>query len=543
MCNDFANSEHKSSFLFRIYEMITPNARTLLITLLLITALVGFLHDANANPTLSGKNFGRTTRHTLATGKRSVDIDDLSAWKARCLYAVSGMYCKIQRILFYVVAILAFRFRFHRWLTVIDAGFLITYSTTAAIHGLALTFDPAIGRDSDYLVLTKLMYTYSYVATCFTFYAPRIFNAPGRLTIALWTGIVAAAAITMTSRIGAFVDGYIANVNIEVCDSTGICANTCNLRTGPSLFHSKDEEMLLYCRGPPIDIPSNISSSTADLFTIASAIMWRINDSNKDSASYKKSSSGIIWVVVISIILQTTTLNWILPPPTARDLIFIRLTKNCNHGATDYLLTRILRRLVKVILFFVWPLQYLYLSLSWLLAPCVLIPSLSDFIFLNWMPGDDTPLSTPSRRRLRTAKALALSWYIWAGLGYLMWPALFLYGLITGEKEFKRLELPEQGTPLNAGQWSPWVNVGLGLLVATVHRIFHPESKAHSIWVQQGVLRSTEAKRPWWVFGWEEAWYWYTFVHGEWVDLVTWWKNPMRASWARKIMSNRNENI
>lgn len=75
----------------------------------------------------------------------------------QCVYPLCGAYSRFQRLLYYLVMIFTFVFRFHQGLTTAGLAFILTYSGSAAIHGFFLAFAPTVGSDMDQLFLTSLV--------------------------------------------------------------------------------------------------------------------------------------------------------------------------------------------------------------------------------------------------------------------------------------------------------------------------------------------------------------------------------------------------
>lgn len=73
-----------------------------------------------------------------------------------CVYPVSGTYTSFQRSLFYLTTALALLGHSHEWLTAACLAFTVSYSSTAAIHALALApfqGDSLLHHDSDFLAV------------------------------------------------------------------------------------------------------------------------------------------------------------------------------------------------------------------------------------------------------------------------------------------------------------------------------------------------------------------------------------------------------
>ena len=61
----------------------------------------------------------------------------LAAWEVGCGYAVSDMYCHMQRIRFYTITVFKFCFRFHSWLAASSVGIppVLSLSSSASHEG------------------------------------------------------------------------------------------------------------------------------------------------------------------------------------------------------------------------------------------------------------------------------------------------------------------------------------------------------------------------------------------------------------------------
>jgi hypothetical protein len=57
---------------------------------------------------------------------------------ATCVYPISGSYDLLTRILFYLLLVFALLYRRHTWVAIAALGTAMTYSTTTAVHALAL---------------------------------------------------------------------------------------------------------------------------------------------------------------------------------------------------------------------------------------------------------------------------------------------------------------------------------------------------------------------------------------------------------------------
>lgn len=127
-------------------------SRPLAIILLLVLSAVSIVgaspSDVRSHP-VSTRSNRQDWYSPLDAREEPQFVYNFEAWKVLCSYPVSGMYCKLQRILIYCVAILTFCLRFHTGITAVGVAFLMSYTTITAIHGVALSLDLHAFQDSD----------------------------------------------------------------------------------------------------------------------------------------------------------------------------------------------------------------------------------------------------------------------------------------------------------------------------------------------------------------------------------------------------------
>ncbi|KAM7212230.1 hypothetical protein V8F06_012403 [Rhypophila decipiens] len=76
---------------------------------------------------------------------------------ASCVYPVSGVYTRLQRILFYAVLAIVFIFRFHKWMLLAGSAWVAAVTVPAAVHGIALGTTQGATVDSDVVALLAIL--------------------------------------------------------------------------------------------------------------------------------------------------------------------------------------------------------------------------------------------------------------------------------------------------------------------------------------------------------------------------------------------------
>jgi hypothetical protein len=95
-----------------------------------------------------------------------------AAWEVGCGYAISGMYCLMQRVLFYTIAVFTFCFRFHPWLTAIGVAYLTTPLMIIALHRLILHYGTNGVSDTVSFLSVDLLWISVAMAWNFVFFFP-----------------------------------------------------------------------------------------------------------------------------------------------------------------------------------------------------------------------------------------------------------------------------------------------------------------------------------------------------------------------------------
>lgn len=172
-------------------------------------------------------------------------LDATTYWVGTCVYPVSGIYTRCQRILYFVVLVFAFCLRFHEWLTGAAWAFVITYSTTASIHGIIISLQRNIGRDSDHEALLAILGPTVSAAIIFAFYSPKVLGLRLKELFWGWAFILGIANLCLVLKHPSWLSNQAALVVKITCEKNWNCNNPCgNITTMNVLFRSSMTDSL-----------------------------------------------------------------------------------------------------------------------------------------------------------------------------------------------------------------------------------------------------------------------------------------------------------
>jgi hypothetical protein len=371
-----------------------------------------------------------------------------------------------------------------------------------ALHAIILAADPAIGSDLDFIVVCAMLGACGCLAISILIFTPRAFKDSFGWTFKIWSTAVAIAAVTTYLCAPAFWYTTKPFKAVSVCRWDGLCRDTCSttlettlLRGGqndqaqpvwwtmlidPKTYANKTNPVLLDY-GSPVDL-TDLSTQIAQLH--------HVDDDYQPGLTSKS-----CMLIIQSTALQWTLYNFFKAPRVARNDIVRVHTMNKASSHKRSRIPRTLLCLIKLILFFVWPLQYAYLLVFSCVSRKRRLPDMETFLS-QWVPIGATPKCGHTKEDVRGARAMATYWYIIANLRWLAWPALFMYHIITLEWDLYVMQYSEQESLHNVGQWTPLVTIVLTVLATTCYHIVYPPPKVHDIWVLQETKKPPECERP-----------------------------------------------
>jgi len=473
----------------------------------------------------------RSPRHALRDVRDIFRRDtawgnDTTYWAVTCTYSVSGVYTRFQRILFYFAMVFTFCARFHEWLTAFGIALIVTYSTTAALHGMALSFQQNVGTDLDYFAIIATLEPGLIGGTAFALYYPQILNTDPTLMFIAWSIFLGTAVLGMSATFPRYMTGLGDSAVMVACDVDWNCNDTCPLHdvhVPNVLFRSSLDNMVPKYLGPWItddDTAITTPLRPADIGT---------SYTSTDTSAFKKTVS-IIWVC--GLVIRTTLVNLTYPPRQSRNRIVKLLTSKRTAKSCGFSRGRLIAAKAIVMVLYIWK------ALVFLIWPLTAVEFIFYMLILCWEPKKTRrqwifrKISTrnePSKCRLRIATGIALAWYVWACTAYILWPAIFIFSVCLSEVSL--YGTPESEAIQNVGQWGPWVSAGLAVIVACVNKLFrNAKSKANPIYLNgreyQGIEKSGQTRN--WMSRWES----FVFLAEQWYDLKRWWKDPLEVSWS-----------
>ena len=399
-----------------------------------------------------------------------------------CVFPVSGAYTQFQRILFWVVTLLALFCQFHDWLTASLIAFAITSSVTAAVHSIILGTQKSSSYDADLLVLEDILQSSIFATLLFILFSPRLFKKD--VTTLYWGWCLLTFVARMVMQYTSFekvlsIEDIVVPVSF---DWNGVPINPCENMAVPTLFRDQGEPLT-----PVIWSAINVSSiPTYNNATNDTAILrWRLRNfetnDNWISQAPTKSDEGYdwlcnfwIWYLCLGPMLQCALVNSWITPGEARNWIFRRLRKR-------YVPKNPLQSGTKIAHFYtilVW-LRYFWIVLRTLSLELYALQLLLGLLLriFRWATGRKmTPFhdllvleTSPSRARYITAKTFAAAWYFTANLSYVMFIGLTTF--FTYQAEVSMKWLPESESKKAVGQWAPWMTLGLGVTAAVITRM------------------------------------------------------------------------
>jgi hypothetical protein len=456
-----------------------------------------------------------------------------SYWAVTCVYSVSGVYTRFQRILFYAVLVFTFALRFHEWLTAVGVAFIVTYSSTTAIHAIFLCLQHNVGTDLDQLAVWPVVQPAAIGGITFALYAPHVINIDPTQLYVSWTLLLTFASIVLQANGPRFLRGFGSSAVMVACDMYYNCNDTCQPGMNDVLFRTSYDQMVPIYLGPWASDNTNTTAPADDSRVGLSYMEPQIS-------SYVRS---LMIGLLIGLVLRTQVENIGRPPRASRDWVFRlfaskRTAAQCGFSNRKFFLAQTLLVLYyswQALIFSTLPLTLLDLVGQFLVALFDKHES-REFVFecTGLKPHQPVP-----RSRLLFAKSLALAWYIWASTAYLVWPALFIYHVVDNERTLDGISESERLQAVE--QWGSWVSVALAFLGACLNKLLASPLVAqkkeviylnmietemsddtsqsgratlHTIWLR---VKTSEI---------------FILLVNEWMELKNWWENAVEVSWA-----------
>jgi len=454
--------------------------------------------------------------------------DNYTVWSATCIYPLSGSYTSFQRLLYYVMIVFAFCVRFHDWLFAVALFHIINYTSTAAIHALGLGIYSQAVPDSDDFALVLTLGVGCITFITLAMFRPRIFDTSIHVISACWSIFLTVSSITLLSGTKQPLFQIINNDfrTTVYCDQNGHCNNPCATIDIPKTpFRSTGDKMV-----PFLDVVIDQSVTTLNGNYTA-----EINISPSD-VGFRAYWQVFTIGAAVTIAMRTTLFNLVYPPATARNWIFRRIASERDISAYPTRRALNIARCATAC-WCVWNLAI------WLIWPLFFLDFIVEVIFgrshrlSSWSSRTLHSLKrreNPSPLRVSIAKWAAITWYVWACVGYILWLVIWVAITMNGELFLKGFEETEGREEV--GQWSPWATNGIAILGCIIQRlgqILKGRSQRPASLNYQDIrnaLRSFDSVT--WLFKSRQIRSYHETIRSSLTDLREWWEDPNLRSWS-----------
>lgn len=427
-----------------------------------------------------------------------------------CVYPVSGTYTSLQRSLFYLTTAFALFGHAHEWLTAACLAFTVSYSSTAAVHGLALAFQGDIHHDGDIFAVLLVVEWALYASFVCALFCPRLLGRNLALLVNSWCFLLVAGHLALLFNSPRLVRDMAGSFVLSRRDGSGQWSDPCaglEVRTMFRGYPGDSMRSVVWDNVGITDTPLP-QSPGADGDVILRPEVVRAAD------------------VVFFLALQTLKTSLLLAPSmqtlaadrrASRNDVFMRLLeKRVPHPPSGQKGSNLLPAIVTM----------RCLQLHWFLLQCFPILTIVDFpvrlaartlsqhFDIRNLRLQDISLLEPniSQRRYQAAKYAAMSFYILTTLGYVTWiPAVASFA--TGGIPILA-DIPESETFRAVGQWSSWLTLSLAITTALASRLLGTDQiEMMDSWVQQ--------HRFWLLYSQIRNW-----LAAEWAGTEEWWRQP-----------------
>lgn len=413
------------------------------------------------------------------------------ARRVYCVYPVSGNYTSYQRNLLYLATAFALLGHAHEWLTAGTLAFIAAYSSTAAVHGMALAFDGGGQHDGDLFAAGVVVRWALYTSFACAVFFPRLRDRHFGL-LACWSFLLVVSNFVQAFALPRLVRDMDGSIVLSVRDGGGRWSDPCaemNVRT--------------FFRGYPGDSMSPVvwdnGIGSAD---VSSSLLYDADGEIIPKPDVYQAGGGVLWMVMnalkSSLLLAPSIQMLSADRRTARNHVFVRL-----------LAKRVLYPLSRRKVFHSFVVMR-FLQLHWLLLKClpvlvvVDLPlkvaarrlfRLLDIPRLNLEDISFLEPQTISQRRYQAAKYAAMSFHLLTYLGYVTWLPDVALNAKGGAGPLAHI--PESETFRAVGQWSSWLTFSLATAPAFSNASFrllgwYPPDKSGP---DSGQI---DTMNPWW---------------------------------------------
>lgn len=459
------------------------------------------------------------------------------ARRVYCVYPISGTYTSPQRNLFYLTTAFALLGHAHEWLTAGCLAFTLSYSSTAAVHGLALALLQGYGgdghhghghhllhRDGDVFAVDAVVQWAMYASFVCALLCPRLLGRHLVVLVRGWCSLLVAARLALTFSTPRLTAGLAASFVLSRRGADGQWSDPCaamgDVRT---LF-----------RGYPGDSMRPVVWGTVDI-TDASLAQLPAGPGGGGGGG-----GGV--VIPQPVVVRAADIAWFLALQTLKNSLLLApsiQTLAADRRATrnDVFVRLLARRVPRPPSRRKGPSPFLavvivrFLQLRWFLLRCLPFLSVIDFpiritarilfraLGIRRPRLEDMSFLEPqlSRRRYQAARYAAMAFYVLTTLGYVAWiPAVASFAT---DRDIPLTDIPESETFRAVGQWSSWLTLSLAVLATLASRLLLGIDQMESMdaWIQHHrfMFLYTQA-RDW--------------LAAEWAETKEWWRHPEKEA-------------
>ena len=380
-------------------------------------------------------------------------------WAVLCVYPVSGIYTRMQRILLYVATAFVFVLRSYDWLIAVGMTFVLTYASAACIHAFLLSTLNGIGPDLDVLAIQGIIVSTTIAICCYSTSSQRISEYAIAPLFYMWYSAMLVTFITtLYSTKGIWGNwGNLATFVVPAgCSADGECTpGACSNATSHGLFRSEMDQLV------PIALEQWM------YYNASNASNWGWGGYfpsehclNCDGLSYSNDSPidesgdftpshilhiGIFSLIAVLVISRLVVSPLLFKSSESRNVAFIQFLMEFKTSGNPFN-------------------RGAWLSVLVFHTPFSKAPvrkAMKTILFYD--------LSTASEvepRHIYVAKLLASCYFVCSWSARIIFFMLPVATMILSELTLNRL--PESEAPRLVGQWAPFVYVGLAFLASLV---------------------------------------------------------------------------
>ena len=171
--------------------------------------------------------------------------DSTTIWAVACVYPVSGIYTRMQRLLLYAVTAFVFLLRSYDWLIAVGMTFVLTYASAACIHAFLLSTLHGVGPDSDILALQRIIVTTTIAICSYSISSRRISKYAIAPLFYMWISAMLVTSIAIFSSTNGILGNLASLIVPAGCSADGKCnPRACSNATSHGLFRSEIDQLV-----------------------------------------------------------------------------------------------------------------------------------------------------------------------------------------------------------------------------------------------------------------------------------------------------------